>query len=465
MAAPLPKEKSDHAAEIAREAASEPERPRAEVPQQAWLWMDVTTSARARPGQMNGTLRVEQSYAKELSRLMAPQLRFCRYQRMRQRFLPLDACPDLSGKPNAALGATTRRTSALRAVGRRIERALRQYRRAALGPLVRRIWNRAPLFGSGDVLLLAGENWGPYDFDVIARLRRERGLRVAAVCQDLLAIVCPQFYDSERSFVARYRAYADFLVREADLVVAISQSTKADILNYARDRGGLAGRVTVIQLGADLPAVQSPQRPGALQDLQPRRYLLSVSNIQPRKNFDLLYRLWRELAEEKVPDLPPLVIVGQRSYGSDELLSRIAHDPLTKDAIRILPRASDEELAWLYQNCLFTLYPSLYEGWGLPVSESLAYGKYCLAANTSSLPEAGAGLIQHLDPRDLPAWRDAVVGLISSPERLAPLEARIRAEYRPMTWARSAEMLAAELVKLHAEQSPSLRVPDAGHQA
>lgn len=75
MAAPLPEAMSDHTAEIARETASDREWPRAEVPQHAWLRLDLTTCARARPGKMNGTLRLEQSYAKELSRLMQAKLK------------------------------------------------------------------------------------------------------------------------------------------------------------------------------------------------------------------------------------------------------------------------------------------------------------------------------------------------------------------------------------------------------
>lgn len=427
----------------------------------AWLWVDVTTSWRARRGQMNGSLRVEQSYAKELNRLMAAQVRFCRYDRMRRCFRPLDAYPDLAAKPDRA-HSTVQQPSALRAIGRQIERKIRIYRRDAYSSIVRR-WNRGAMAefagdGAPQVLLMAGENWSHYDFDVIARLRSERGIAVAAVCQDMIPIACPQFSNDEE-FVARFRAYADFLIRHVDLVIAISESTKSDTLKYARERGGMSGRIAVVQLGADLVSVAAARPPGELLALQPRRFVLSVSTIQPRKNFDLLYRLWRRLAEENVPDLPTLVIAGQRAYGGDDLLSRIAHDRLTADKIAVVHRVGDEELSWLYQNCLWTLYPSFYEGWGLPISESLAYGKYCLASNASSLPEAGAGLVKHLDPRDIGAWRDAVLALLTSPTQLAQLESAIRAAYRPMTWARSAENLMKELMKLRPAPSATAAEP------
>ncbi len=309
-----------------------------------------------------------------------------------------------------------------------------------------------PAFARGDVLLFAGENWSNYDFDVIARLRRERDILVATVCQDLIPIVRPEFFDSEE-FVEKVRRYADFLVREVDLVVAISRSTASDLSQHAARRGGMHGRIAVVQQGADFAASRVPRRPSEPPHLEPGRFVLSVSTIQPRKNFELLYRVWRRLAEDGIAGVPTLIIVGQSGHGSTELLRQIAGDAYTRKTISVLHGASDEELAWLYQNCLWTLYPSFYEGWGLPISESLAYGKYCLASNSSSLPEAGAGLIKHLDPLDLMAWRNAVIDLINSPGQLERLEKSIRTQYRLMTWAHSAEILVSELATLSPRRS------------
>jgi hypothetical protein len=238
-------------------------------------------------------------------------------------------------------------------------------------------------------------------------------------------------------------------------VIAISETTKSDIMRHAQSHGGLHGRIEVIQLGADLISTSAARRPDALSDAQSQRFVLSVSTIQSRKNFDLLYHLWHRLAEIKLAELPTLVIVGQPGFGSRDLLWQIEHDPVTRDKIVVLHGAGGEELNWLYQNCLWTLYPSFYEGWGLPISESLAHGKYCLASNTSSLPEAGAGFVMHLDPFDFAAWREAIVELIRHPERLAPLERSIRTTYRPMTWERSAAVLAEKLAQLSAAPSVS----------
>jgi len=403
---------------------------------------------------MNGTLRVEQSCARALSGLMAGQIRFCRYHPVKRRFVALATYPDISARPVAAEAKGRTVLTALRPLGRRIERTIRNALRAATGRILQKVENGDGLPAPGtdgrdEVLLLAGENWSQYDFGVIVRLRKERGLKVAALCQDFIPVACPQFF-GDGDFVAKFGAYADFLIRDADLVIAISHATKSDILDYAGKHGGMRGRIEVVTLGADLPASPQARQPDGLSSVQARRFVLSVSTIQSRKNFDLLYRVWRRLTEQRTPDLPTLVIVGQPGFGSQDLLWQIAHDPVTRDSIVILNRASDDELIWLYRNCLWTLYPSFYEGWGLPVSESLAFGKYCLASNASSIPEAGAGFAGLLDPLDFAAWSKAVVELIDAPDLLARREAAIRAGYRPVSWANAAGSIADELLKLSA---------------
>ena len=102
--------------------------------------------------------------------------------------------------------------------------------------------------------------------------------------------------------------------------------------------------------------------------------------------------------------------------------------------IRILNRVTDSDLSRLYKNAYFTVYPSLYEGWGLPVAESLANGKFCLASNVASIPEVGGDLIEYLDPWDVPAWAARIHWYIDHPDDLSQKEQRIKKEYIPVTW-------------------------------
>ncbi len=417
------------------------------------IWMDLTTSLRASGGQTNGTLRVERSFALQLRTLLGEQLSFCRYDSSRQRFDPVDAAALASAtrssvtSPHRGPGASNARADRL---GRRIERSVRR----AVRSTIKRIHvalrgsdaaAHFPEAKSGSLLLLAGETWAArYDFDVIARLRAEHGIKVVAVCQDLIPVTHPQFFESGE-FVVQYNRYVELLSRHVDLVIAISSATANEMDKAAQSYGGMSGKIAVIEPGSDVASAAEPRPPQTERALQPGQFVISVSTIQSRKNFDLLHRLWRRFAQDKRTDIPRLVIVGQRGFGSDALLAQIAQDETVRDNLTILHRTTDAELTWLYRNCAYTLYPSFVEGWGLPVSESLAYGKLCLASDTSSLPEAGAGLALHFGPNDDAAWYEAITSLASDPERLLETEARIRANYRIRTWQEAGSDLANHL--------------------
>jgi glycosyltransferase involved in cell wall biosynthesis len=114
----------------------------------------------------------------------------------------------------------------------------------------------------------------------------------------------------------------------------------------------------------------------------------------------------------------------------------------------VLANADDAELRWLYENCRFTVFASHAEGFGLPVAESLARGKACLASNAMSIPEAGQGLAIHLDPTDAAAWRAAAQRLIDDDAELAAREAAVRAQFRVWTWTDTADDALAALAPL-----------------
>ena len=417
------------------------------------VWMDVTTSWRARSGPTNGTLRVEQSYAAALQKVIPDRLRLCRYHAVRRRFIPVAALPNVK-LPTQAMQRMDKKgrvhLGRKAEIGRRTERVFRQWRRSAMAEINRWLhgfgsYTPFPVSRGGDILLLAGETWGQHDFAVLRLLRQHHGIRIAAICQDLIPIKCPQFLETD-AFIERFQRYADFLVRDVDLVIAISESTRTDVLDYARTSGGLHGDIQILELGHDVGGATIDGPPSSLTDLTPNEFVLSVSAIQSRKNLELLYRLWRRLSEERLPNLPKLVIIGRRVSGSDDVLQQIARDPIVRDTVVVIHVVSDAALSWLYRNCAWTLYPSLYEGWGLPISESLAHGKFCLASNMSALKEAGQGLVRHIDPRDFTAWREAVVDLVRSPKLVLEFERLIKARYRQVTWQQSAAHL-AELLR------------------
>lgn len=136
-----------------------------------------------------------------------------------------------------------------------------------------------------------------------------------------------------------------------------------------------------------------------------------------------------------------LVIAGSKGNGADKIIERIKLDPRLQKSVIHIESPTDNELSWLYGNCLFSVYPSRYEGWGLPVTESLGYGKICITANTSSLPEAGEGFTIMLDPLDHQNWKETIINLVKNNELRLSLELKIKRAYIPRNWSMVSEDL------------------------
>ena len=138
------------------------------------------------------------------------------------------------------------------------------------------------------------------------------------------------------------------------------------------------------------------------------------------------------------PDCPQLVLVGTIHLHVSDFLHQIRNDRLVNRLIVHLHDVADEELAWYYRHCAFTIYPSIYEGWGLPISESLSLGRYCIAGNRTSLPEAGGDLVDYFDPLDFAGCYKLVYRAVTDPDYVRQCEERIRTNYVPHTWAMTA---------------------------
>ena len=113
--------------------------------------------------------------------------------------------------------------------------------------------------------------------------------------------------------------------------------------------------------------------------------------------------------------------------------------------IRHIPAASDAELAALYRGCLFTVFPSFYEGWGLPVSESLSFGKPCIVSNATSLPEAGGSLARYFDPDNGADAYRVIRETIEDRAGLREWQERVCREFRPVPWHQTANALVEAL--------------------
>ncbi len=160
--------------------------------------------------------------------------------------------------------------------------------------------------------------------------------------------------------------------------------------------------------------------------------MLYVSTIEARKNHTLLINVWRDCLAQGI-DMPKLVLVGRYGWGIEAIRRIIEFDPLLRDRVVHFANIGDGELTWAYDHCLFTVYPSLIEGWGLPIGEALGRGRICVHASDPAQKEAAQDLMPHHHPHDFMGWRATILDLIDKPERRERLERIIKDRFRPVT--------------------------------
>ena len=280
----------------------------------------------------------------------------------------------------------------------------------------------------------------------MVRMQRDRGLRFALLVYDLIPIRRPEW--CERDLVRLFRASVESMLPLCDVVFAISRATAADVEAYARENGiALRGPVTPIPIGTGFGSQSQPAVTSRCRALPTAStYALFVSTIEARKNHTLLFRVWRRLLEDLPPErVPTLVFAGRIGWLIDDLMRQIANTDHLNGKLVVIEDPTDSELTMLYRGCLFTVFPSFHEGWGLPVTESLAFGKPCLISNRTSLPEAGGRLVRSFDPDNLHDAYQVVRQVIDDRPGLARWAAEVQREFKPVPWSATVDAILTRL--------------------
>lgn len=311
----------------------------------------------------------------------------------------------------------------------------------------RTFMRQAPLlvFPRGAFLINLGSSWNlPNYFMQVRAAKAKYAIRYVPFVHDFIPIMCPEHFvgNLTRDFIG----WALGLFQHADHILVNSHSTASDVKRVARHLGHSIDDPAVITLNADFRGAAGRAAGGRTafietpiflkNNVQPNNYVLFVSTIESRKNHLLAFSAWLSMIKKHgVSKVPMLVCVGNRGWLNDAVHAKLAASELLRKRVVMLSHVSDWELELLYKNCLFTLYPSEYEGWGLPVTESLCYGKVPVLSTSSSLPEAGGDFAEYFP-------LGSEIGLLKAVERLIydraycqQLERKIANEFRPRTWA------------------------------
>ena len=308
----------------------------------------------------------------------------------------------------------------------------------------------------GDVFLTLGSPWHHDSYARTVRwLRDERRVGFGLLIHDLVPIRHPQWCD--RGVIRTFRDWHRAVLPMADHVFTLSQATAADVAAHLRAEAiDLPRGVAVIPPGLSGHLRAIPSAPPVVE----KPYVLFVSTIEARKNHALLLRVWRRLLEERPPEaVPTLVFAGRAGWLVADLMQQLDNTGWLDGHIRFVEGPSDAELRRLYEDCLFTVFPSLFEGCGLPVIESLGLASPCVASDIAAVVEAGGGLARHFNPVDLSDACRVIGGTIDDPEGLAAWRARLGGAFRPPPWDAAARAIADACL---GEASPGKASPGAG---
>jgi glycosyltransferase involved in cell wall biosynthesis len=235
----------------------------------------------------------------------------------------------------------------------------------------------------------------------------------------------------------------------ADWIVAISEASRDHFLSVFPSFP--VDRIRVIypcSRFADPEAVG--KRPKALEGIAADSFWLNVGTIEPRKNQHRLANAYAQYLS--IGGRPmPLVLAGGKGWMMEDFQQHLEALGI-QDKVLMTGYVSDEELVWLYRNCYANLYPSLFEGFGLPVLEGMQFGAATIASESTSIPEVTGEAAIVLPPQDVESWAKAMYRLATDQQnrdRLSQI-AKVRAGH--FEWKQSAKAL-LELYK-EAVRSP-----------
>jgi glycosyltransferase involved in cell wall biosynthesis len=277
----------------------------------------------------------------------------------------------------------------------------------------------------GDVDLL----WSP-----LLTLPLSCPVPAVATVHDLTTVLFPEMHRAKVRW-----SILPFLrpsLERAARLVTISQASADDI---AFQFPQCAEKIRVVY-----PGVDPEFRPGLPAEIAatrrelgaPAGYLFYAGTLEPRKNVGVLLDAWEALAAAD-RETPPLVLAGPYGWGSRHLLRRLA--ALAPRGVRVLGHVERARLVRLFQAASVFVYPSLYEGFGLPAAEALACGLPAVVSNAASLPEVVGDAGIQVDPRDAGALAAALQALLADPAGAADLGRRALAHAARFRWQRAAE--------------------------
>jgi len=291
-------------------------------------------------------------------------------------------------------------------------------------------------FITGDILFSCG--WVDHEkFRAYNRIKDEvTGIKFTHFVYDLIPIKFNYLYDID--FFSSFKRHFEWISENCDFILYLGSTAQRDGIGYQKENGLNSPPSMFVKIGTERFQGNKFENPdivlknmGILEN-----FIMAVGSIEPRKNYDVMYKAYVFLSEMlPAVRIPQFVIVGKIDYfpNSTDLVYTIKHDPRTCDKI-IFVSPNDEELDLLYKRCQFYVLPTHYEGYSLSMSEALAYNKFCIVSDITPLREVSSDFVDYIDPADPVAWAKRIAFYVENPDELERKENTIKNNWQVISW-------------------------------
>lgn len=282
-----------------------------------------------------------------------------------------------------------------------------------------------------DIFIIIGFAWSNCGYELCEYIKKTANVSLVGISYDMIPITHPEYviHEESRHTFQKHFEYLTTLFSRIAFISVFSKKQFEEIMRERKIKTIVSSRI--IYLGESLVAPQNHTSSDA--NIMNKPYVLFVSTVEIRKNHIVLLKAWLE-AQSKGIEMPNLICVGLKSSSMDSAQSLLNANNHLKKKVTFLNRVNNEVLADLYRNCLFTVFPSHVEGWGLGAVESLAYGKICIISTAEALEEATRHLMPSIDPNDVDSWMQTISHLALDAAERARLELKIKQEFHPRSW-------------------------------
>lgn len=256
--------------------------------------------------------------------------------------------------------------------------------------------------------------------------RKSKRPKLVMTVHDLIPLIYPQYFT--RSNRLGFERIVPLQLRNFDHFIADSDSTKKDVERIWRID---PDRVTRVHLASSMP-VDDGSSTCAPPD---EPYFLALGTLEPRKNLGSVIEAFIALKQRQPDSLVKLKMVGGQGWKSEsvqQLLKEHERD------VQWLGRVPDEDIPPLYRNAIALVYPSLYEGFGLPILEAMSLGCPAITSHISSLPEVGGDAAIYVNPKDVSSIADAMGSLLNAWPNMDAIAAASREQAAKFSWQRCA---------------------------